>query len=285
MAQRENTREVLRRFGLVPRHRLGQNFLVSPKTVERIISAASIGPEDLVIEVGPGIGTLTRALAVAAGRVVAVEIDQRLLPVLAFTLGAFGNVRIVHADVRKISLQRLAREEGAASFKVVANLPYYLTSVFLRKLLTTESACRLAVLMVQREVAERLLAGPGSRSYGLLTIAVQYYAEVSRVTRVGPEQFWPRPEVHSEVVRLCRRPQPAAEVGEEGFFFRLVRAAFAHRRKALLNSLSQGLGLSKEAVRKVLGAAGVAETARAENLSLGELADLSRAFLEEVRKG
>jgi 16S rRNA (adenine1518-N6/adenine1519-N6)-dimethyltransferase len=258
--------------------------LVSRETVRRIVAAADLGPDDVVVEVGSGLGTLTRALAATAGRVVALEVDAGLLPVLGYTVGALANVRIVLADVRRTSLSGLAREEGATRFKVVANLPYYLTSAFLRQLLTREPGFTLAVLTVQREVAERLLAVPGSKAYGLLTVAVSYFAEVRRIAEVGREKFWPRPEVDSTVVRLVRRSQPPVEVGDEEFFFGLVRAGFGRRRKILLNALEAGLGLPKERVRAVLSEQGFSETCRAEELSLEDYAALSRAFIR-YRKG
>ncbi|MGB9886940.1 MAG: 16S rRNA (adenine(1518)-N(6)/adenine(1519)-N(6))-dimethyltransferase RsmA [Moorellales bacterium] len=272
------TRALVRRFDIRPRHRLGQHFLVSRDTVERIIAAADLRPGELVIEVGAGLGTLTRALATVAERVIALEIDPRFLPVLACTVGDYGNVEVVPADVRRTSLDRLARERGASAFKVVANLPYYLTSVFLRQLLTREQGFTAAVLTVQREVAERLLAAPGTKAYGLLSVAVQYFAEVKRVAEVGREQFWPRPEVASTVVRLVRRSRPPVEVGEEEFFFRLVRSGFGRRRKTLLNALEAGLGLSKERLREVLKAQGLPENCRAEELGLEDWAALSRAL-------
>ncbi|MCR4420343.1 MAG: 16S rRNA (adenine(1518)-N(6)/adenine(1519)-N(6))-dimethyltransferase RsmA [Clostridia bacterium] len=278
------TRAVVRRFNLRPRPRRGQHFLVSRETVRRIVAAADLGPDDVVVEVGSGLGTLTRALAATAGRVVALEVDAGLLPVLGYTVGALANVRIVLADVRRTSLSGLAREEGATRFKVVANLPYYLTSAFLRQLLTREPGFTLAVLTVQREVAERLLAVPGSKAYGLLTVAVSYFAEVRRIAEVGREKFWPRPEVDSTVVRLVRRSQPPVEVGDEEFFFGLVRAGFGRRRKILLNALEAGLGLPKERVRAVLSEQGFSETCRAEELSLEDYAALSRAFIR-YRKG
>lgn len=272
------TRAVLARFGFRPRHELGQNFLINPGIVDRMVAAAEIAPEEVVVEVGPGIGTLTRALAAAARQVLAVEVDARLLPILAFTLGAFGNVRVIQADVRRLSLGKLVQEGGASSFKLVANLPYYLTSAFLRQLLTGEPGCQLAVLTVQREVAQRLLASPGSKDYGVLTVAVAYFAEVKVVAQVGREGFWPRPEVASTVVRLVRRREPPVEVGDQALFFRVLRAAFAQRRKTLLNSLVGGLGWPKELVHKVLVDEGIAPARRAEDLSLAEFAALSRAL-------
>ena len=209
------TRAVLQRFGLEPHHRWGQNFLVNGGVVRRIVAAAELHPREVVLEVGPGVGTLTRALAAAAGEVVAVEVDAGLLPVLSYTLGAFSNVRVVRADVRRVSLEDLAREAGALSFKIVANLPYYLTSFFLQQLLAKETSCQLGVLMVQREVAARLLASPGSKDYGMLTVALQYYAEARVVTQVGVDSFWPRPTVTSTVLKLVRRREPGVKVDDE----------------------------------------------------------------------
>lgn len=284
LASRKTTQRVLRRFGLRPRHRLGQNFLVNGRVVERMVAAAELGPEEVVVEVGPGIGTLTRVLATRVRQVVAVEVDAQLVRVLAYTLGALANVRLVQADVRYLSLDGLAREAGISSFKVVASLPYYLTSLFLRRLLTGERGFSLGVLMVQREVARRLLALPGSKDYGVLTVAVQYHAEVTPVIHVGPADFWPRPQVASTVLRLRRRHRPPVEVGEEDFFFRLIRAAFSQRRKALANALAEGLGEPKERVRAVLGEEGFGAKLRAEELSLADFAALSRRFLGQ-RKG
>lgn len=277
------TRQVLGRFGFRPHRRLGQNFLVNAGVVARIVSAAEISPEEVVVEVGPGIGTLTRALAAVARQVLAIETDVRLLPILAYTLGAFKNVRVVQADVRRVHLGEVVQQTGTSSFKVVANLPYYLTSVFLRQLLASEQGCQLAVLMVQREVAQRLLSSPGSKDYGVLTVVVKYFAEVSVVVQVGPENFWPRPEVASTVVRLVRRREPPVEVGNEELFFRVVRAAFAQRRKMLLNSLVGGLGWPKDLVHKVLLEEGIAPERRADDLSLAEFAALSRAFWRRRR--
>lgn len=278
----EATRAVIARFKLKAQHRLGQNFLVSSSIVQNIVASADISPDEVVLEVGPGIGTLTQGLASRARSVLAVEVDRNLLPVLQFTLSNCPNVRVIHADIRKVSLDNMALEAGVDTLKVVANLPYYLTSYFIHQLV--ESRCfRVAVLMVQREVAQRLTARPGGKDYGILSVAAQYHSEISRVAQAGPQHFWPRPQVSSTVLRLVRRPHPPVEVGDEQFFFKLIRAAFGQRRKMLVNSLEAGLELPREIVREVMAGEGIRETKRAEELSLKEFAALGRAFLGRER--
>lgn len=265
--------ELIRRYDLDPKKSLGQNFLVDESHLARIAAAADLTPQDTVLEVGPGLGVLTRYLAAQAGRVVAVELDDRLIPILVERFADRPNVRFVHADILEVDAAALVE---TTAYKVVANLPYYITSAVLRHLLEAPQPPTLAVVMVQREVAQRMVAAPGDMS--LLAVGVQFYARPKIVQKVPAGAFYPRPKVDSAVVRLEVRPEPAAPDVDRGQFFEVVRAGFGQKRKQLLNSLSSGLGLDKERIRAYMEEAGIDPRRRAETLSLDEWAALTRAI-------
>lgn len=282
--------ELIRRYDLDPKKSLGQNFLVDETHLARIADAADLTPDDTVLEVGPGLGVLTRHLAERAGRVIAVELDDRLIPILQARFADQPHVSFVHADILKVNPAELiaqATDDGPQtatvhnsqfairpSYKVVANLPYYITSAVLRHLLEATQPPVLAVVMVQREVAQRIVAKPGDMS--LLAVGVQFYAEPKIVNKVPAGAFYPRPKVDSAVLRLDVRPQPAVADVDPVHFFEVVRAGFGQKRKQLLNSLSSGLGTPKEMIATCLETAEIDPRRRAETLSLAEWAKLSR---------
>jgi len=257
-------RHLLRQYGLRPKKSLGQNFLVDEGALRRIVAAAELTESDTVLEIGPGLGALTRHLAAAAGRVVAVELDGRMIPILKDRLAAFANLRLVQGDV--LSLDPAALIDGP--YKVVANLPYYITAAILRHLLEATPRPQLMVLTVQREVAQRLTAQPGQMS--LLAVSVQYYGRVRQIARLKAGSFYPRPEVDSAVVRVDVYPEPPVSVPDERFFFRVVKAGFGQKRKQLRNSLRAGLAAPAIEVEAALEAAGIDRRRRAETLSVEE---------------
>ncbi len=270
-------REILQRHKLIPNKRLGQNFLIDKNILDKIIAAVEIKPEDTILEVGPGLGVLTGPLAALAGQVVAVEVDQGLIPPLRENLRAYPNVKIVRGDILKISWAGLV-EDINAPLKVVANLPYYITSAVIMSLLTGPLALERLVLMVQREVAQRLIAAPGTRDYGILTAAVGYYTVPEIIAPVPRTVFYPRPAVDSAVVRLKVREYPPVEVGDEELFFRLIRGAFGQRRKTLLNSLQGEFRgeYNREEIAHFLQTAQIEGNRRGETLNLEEFARLAR---------
>jgi 16S rRNA (adenine1518-N6/adenine1519-N6)-dimethyltransferase len=266
---------LLRDHNLHPRKRLGQNFLTDPVALERILAAADLSPDDVVIEVGAGLGTLTRPLAERAGLILAIELDDRLVEILRKQLADLPNVQIVHGDVLKISGLGLSN----LGYKVVANLPYYITSTVLRRFLSQEPRPQLMAVTVQREVAERIVAKPGAMS--LLAVSVQFYSQPQIVARIPAGAFYPQPKVGSAVLRIEVSEQPTVLLSEgidESVFFRVARAGFKQRRKMLRNSLSAGLALSPPRVEEVLAQAGVDPRRRAETLSLQEWADVAGAL-------
>ncbi|MCE7939513.1 MAG: 16S rRNA (adenine(1518)-N(6)/adenine(1519)-N(6))-dimethyltransferase RsmA, partial [Chloroflexi bacterium CFX6] len=275
----DNPRDLLRRYGLRPRKGLGQHFLVDPSHLARIVDAAELAPTDAVLEIGPGLGVLTAALARAAGRVVAVEIDPGMRAVLADVLAGLPNVAIVPADILAVEpadvLGLGADAVGRCpGYKVVANLPYHITSAVLRHVLEARVVPERAVVMVQKEVADRILAGPGDMS--ILAVAVQLYARPSRVSVVPAGAFYPPPKVDSAVLRLDVYPSPPVDVGDVDVFFRVVRAGFGQKRKQLRNSLAGGLGLPAEVAGALLRQAGIDPSRRAETLTLEAWAALAR---------
>ncbi|MCL6516623.1 16S rRNA (adenine(1518)-N(6)/adenine(1519)-N(6))-dimethyltransferase RsmA [Alicyclobacillus sp.] len=258
---------------------LGQNFLIDERVLARIVEASEAGPDDGALEIGPGAGVVTQRLAPRVKRLVAVEKDERLRPVLAQTLAGLDNVDIRFADVLEVDLAGLwSAFSGCARVTVVANLPYYVTTPILFHVLESRVRFDTMVIMVQREVADRLAAAPGSKTYGALTLAVRYWAEVETVCRVGPGAFLPPPEVESTVVRLRRRATPAVDVVDERTLFGVIRAAFATRRKTLLNALTTQLPLERAACLTALTEAGIAPQRRGETLSLEEFARLADAI-------
>lgn len=277
IASREVTLHILKAFGLRMSKKFGQNFLIDARIVQGIVEAAEIEPGDRVLEIGPGIGTLTQGLAEAGADVTAVELDKKLPAVLKETLKAYDNVRIVPGDILKVNIPEIM---GEAPFKVAANLPYYITTPILMTLLERRLPITHMVTMVQKEVAERMTAKPGSRIYGALSVAVQYYTEPEIVLDVPPRSFIPAPEVMSVVVSCRVRKEPAVAVQDEKLFFRVVKAAFGQRRKTLMNALKGG-GFSKEAVRDALEQSGIDPTRRGETLTLEEFGRLADAFAAE----
>mgnify|MGYP000959535959 FL=1 len=270
------TRHILSAFHLRASKRLGQNFLVDRSVVQGIVDAAELSHEDIVLEIGPGIGTLTQGLAETGARVVAVELDKKLPAVLVETLKGYDNVTIVPGDILKLNIPETLGLCAGERFKVVANLPYYITTPILMTLLEQRLPIERLVTMVQKEVAIRMTARPGSKDYGALSIAVQYFTVPRMVMDVPPRSFLPAPEVTSAVIACHVQEVPTVRPQDEKLFFRLVRAAFGQRRKTLLNSLT-GAGLSKEMSRAGLAAAGIAENMRGEQLSLANFARLSDA--------
>ena len=263
-------REVLRRHGLRPRKGLGQTFLVDRRALQRIVEAAELEPTDAVLEVGPGIGQLTRLLAARAGRVIAVELDPRMVAALRDELAGCRNVEVVQGDILALDPGALV---GRGAYKVVANLPYYITSAAIRHLLEAQPPPSLLVLTVQREVAERITAAPGDMS--LLSVSVQFYGRPRRVARIPAGAFYPPPKVESAVVRIDVYPEPPIRVDDVRHFFDVVRAGFSQRRKQLRNALAAGLGLPAEQVAATLRQAGIDPRRRAETLSLEEWSAIS----------
>ncbi len=274
----QNTIEVLQKYNFQFHKRLGQNFLIDPHVLEKIIRTAGITPEDTVLEIGPGIGTLTQCLSEAAARVIGVEVDKNLIPILADTLEGYDNVRIIHADILKLDLQKLAEEEnGGRPMKVVANLPYNITTPVIMRLLQDGAPVLSMTVMVQEEVADRMQAHPGTKEYGALSLAVQYYASPYVAAYVPPNSFLPRPKVGSAVIRLTRHDAPPVQVTDEKLMFRLIRASFNQRRKTLVNGLvnAENLSFTKEEILGALKALGKDEHVRGETFSLQDFADLS----------
>jgi len=282
----QEVRALLREYGLHPIKGLGQNFLVDRRVLCRIVEAAELEPTDVVLEVGPGLGTLTCALAERADHVIAVELDERLVEILSHTLADYPNVEIVHGDILELDLANLVGYKmqdarckalsAPCTYKVVANLPYYITSAILRHLLEAEAKPQLMVVTVQREVAQRLVAGPGQMS--LLAVSVQFYGEPQIVARVPARAFYPSPQVSSAVVRIDVRESPPFEVEDVDRFFAVVRAGFSQRRKQLRNSLSQGLRMPVEEAVEALRRCGIDERRRAQSLSVEEWGRLYREF-------
>ena len=279
----KNTIEILQKYKFVFQKKFGQNFLIDEHVLEKIISAAGIGPDDFVVELGPGIGTMTQYLAHAARGVAAVEIDKALIPILQDTLSAYDNVTVINEDVLKVDLKELAEKmnEGRP-VKVVANLPYYITTPIIMGLFESHVPVESITVMVQKEVAERMQAGPGTKDYGALSLAVQYYAEPYIVANVPPNCFMPRPNVGSAVIRLQVHENPDVKVQDESLMFRIIRASFNQRRKTLQNSISHDpqLGISKEVVAKILEELGLSATIRGEALSLQQFAAFSDLALK-----
>lgn len=279
------TRAVLERFGIRARKKYGQNFLTDGNIVRGIVDAAEISSEDCVLEIGPGIGTVTQALSGAVAHVVCVEIDENLRPVLALTLEDCGNVDVIWQDILRTDLRGLADQyNGGRPMKVVANLPYYVTTPILLYLLEEKGCFESITVMVQKEVADRICAGPGSREYGALSLAVQYYSEPRVVLKVPPACFLPRPAVESAVLHLKAFSEPPVQADEKQLFA-LIRASFNQRRKTLANGLSHGFSLdgkrlTREEVEKALAVMGLPADIRGEKLSLEEFARLSRLLLD-----
>ena len=274
----QNTIEILQKYNFTFQKKFGQNFLIDTHVLDKIIRAAEITKEDMVLEIGPGIGTMTQYLAEAAGKVVAVEIDKNLIPILSDTLSAYENVTIINEDVLKLDIQKLANEENQRRpIKVVANLPYYITTPIVMGLFENHVPVESITVMVQKEVADRMQTGPGNKDYGALSLAVQYYAEPYIVANVPPNCFMPRPKVGSAVIRLTCHEQPPVEVKDERLMFDIIRASFNQRRKTLANGLnnSDKLSFSKEEITEAIESLGKGSSVRGEALTLEEFAGLS----------
>ncbi len=278
----KETIAILNKYGFNFQKKFGQNFLIDTHVLEKIIRAADITKDDCVLEIGPGIGTMTQYLCENAGKVIAVEIDKNLIPILTEdTLAAYDNVKVINSDVLKLDLKKLAEEEnGGRPIKVVANLPYYITTPIIMGLFEAGVPLASITVMVQKEVADRMQAGPGSKDYGALSLAVQYYAEPYIAANVPPNCFMPRPNVGSAVIRLTLHDKPPVEVSDEKLLFKLIRASFAQRRKTLVNGLTNSpeLSFSKEEVTKALEECGYSPTIRGEALTLHEFAKLANVF-------
>ena len=273
-----NTIAVLQKYNFNFQKKFGQNFLIDTHVLEKIIAEAGITKEDCVVEIGPGIGTMTQYLAESAGHVVAVEIDRALIPILQDTLSPYDNVEVINEDILKVDLRKLVEERnGGRPVKVVANLPYYITTPIVMGLLESGVPLHSITIMVQKEVAERMQAGPGTKDYGALSLAVQYYAQAEVVANVPPNCFIPRPNVGSAVIRLTRYEKPQVEVRDEKLMFAIIRASFNQRRKMLANGLGNAPGLSvqKDEVRSALRAMGLSENIRGEAMTLAQFAQLS----------
>jgi 16S rRNA (adenine1518-N6/adenine1519-N6)-dimethyltransferase len=274
----KSTANIINKYGFSFQKRFGQNFLIDEHVLDKIVDAALIGKGDGVIEIGPGIGTMTQRLCEAASKVVAIEIDKELIPILSETMSEYDNVKIINADVMKTDLDKLIRDEfSGMSVKVVANLPYYITTPIVMSLLENHLPVESITIMVQKEVAQRMQAGPGTKDYGALSLAVQYYADTYIAANVPPNCFMPRPKVGSGVIRLTVRKEAEVEVADEKLMFSLIRAAFNQRRKTLVNAVTNfpGLDYTKEDIEKALAGLGISEKIRGEALSLQQFADLS----------
>ena len=279
----QNTIEVLQKYKFNFQKKFGQNFLIDTHVLDKIILAANITKDDFVLEIGPGIGTMTQYLACAAREVTAVEIDKALIPILEDTLADYDNVSIINDDILKVDIAALAmKKNGGKPIKVVANLPYYITTPIIMGLFENHVPLESITVMVQKEVADRMQVGPGTKDYGALSLAVQYYAEPYIVAHVPPNCFMPRPSVGSAVIRLTRHEKPPVEVQDEKLMFRLIRASFNQRRKTLANGLknSAELDLSKEVIAEAIERLGRGASIRGEALTLHEFAALTNIICE-----
>lgn len=281
----QNTIEILQKYNFNFQKKFGQNFLIDEHVLDKIIRAAEITKDDYVLEIGPGIGTMTQYLACAAREVTAVEIDRALIPILEDTLKEYDNVSIINEDILKVDIAALAKEKnGGRPIKVVANLPYYITTPIIMGLFESHVPLESITVMVQKEVADRMQVGPGTKDYGALSLAVQYYAEPYIVANVPPNCFMPRPAVGSAVIRLTRHQKLPVEVMDEKLMFRLIRASFNQRRKTLANGLKNSgeLNLSKEVITAAIEKLGKGSSVRGEALDLEEFARLTNIIKEEM---
>jgi 16S rRNA (adenine1518-N6/adenine1519-N6)-dimethyltransferase len=278
------TIQTIKKYEFAFQKKFGQNFLIDDHVITKIINAAEITKDDLVLEIGPGIGTMTQYLAESAGKVIAVEIDKNLIPILGETLAEYDNVTIINEDILKLDINRLVEEENDGKpIKVVANLPYYITTPIIMGLFESHVPLQSITVMVQKEVADRMQVGPGSKDYGALSLAVQYYAKPYIAANVPPNCFIPRPGVGSAVIRLTRYEEPPVMVKDESLMFKLIRASFNQRRKTLQNGIANSpeLPYSKAQVEKTLEKMGLAANVRGESLTLAEFAKLSDTISEE----
>lgn len=277
----KNTIEIIQKYEFAFQKKFGQNFLIDTHVLDKIISAAGVTKEDMVLEIGPGIGTMTQYLAESARQVIAVEIDTNLIPILGETLKEYDNVKIINEDILKVDIKALAEEyNNGRPIKVVANLPYYITTPIIMGLFESGVPIDNITVMVQKEVADRMQVGPGSKDYGALSLAVQYYAEPYIVANVPPNCFIPRPNVGSAVIRLTRHQQPPVQVNDPSLMFKLIRASFNQRRKTLQNGLNNSpeIHFSKEEIIAAIESLGVPATVRGEALTLEQFAQLANWF-------
>lgn len=282
----QNTIAVLNKYRFVFQKKYGQNFLIDTHVLDKIIRAAQIGADDFVVEIGPGIGTMTQYLAAAARQVTAIEIDKALIPILEETLEGYDNVTILNEDVLKVDIRSLVEEQNNGEpIKVVANLPYYITTPIIMGLFESDVPLESVTVMVQKEVADRMKTGPGSKDYGALSLAVQYYARPELIANVPPNCFMPRPGVGSAVIKLTRHEKPPVQVADEAFLFQVIRATFNQRRKTLVNSLNNALDIAvpKEAAAKVLEEMGLSPSIRGEALTLEQFAELGNRLWERLQ--
>ena len=279
----KKTIEVIQKYQFAFQKRFGQNFLIDAHVLEKIVSAAGITKDDCVLEIGPGIGTMTQYLAESAGQVIAVEIDTNLLPILADTLKDYSNVKVINQDILKVDINELVKEyNNGRPIKVVANLPYYITTPIIMGLFESNVPIDNITVMVQKEVAARMQVGPGFKDYGALSLAVQYYASPYIVANVPPNCFIPRPNVGSAVIRLTRYQEPPVQVKDPKLMFKLIRASFNQRRKTLQNGLNNSpeISFSKEEITKAIESLGVSPSVRGEALSLEQFAQLANYFVQ-----
>lgn len=279
----QNTIEVLQKYRFNFQKKFGQNFLIDTHVLDKIIDASGVTEDDFVLEIGPGIGTMTQYLCERAREVVAVEIDKNLIPILSDTLKNYSNVTVINEDILKLDICKLAEEKNQGKpIKVVANLPYYITTPIIMGLFESHVPIDSITIMVQKEVAERMQEKPGSKEYGALSLAVQYYAKPEIVANVPPNCFMPRPNVGSAVIRLTRHTEPKIVVKDEKFMFKLIRASFNQRRKTLQNGINNSaeLSISKDAVVEALRKMGLSESIRGEALTLAQFAELSDLLCE-----
>ena len=283
-----NTIAVLNRYGFSFQKKFGQNFLIDENVVEKIVRDAGVTKDDFVLEIGPGIGTMTQILCENAREVVAVEIDDKLIPILTEdTLSWYDNVTVIHEDILKLDIVKLANERnGGKPIKVVANLPYYITTPIIMGLFESHVPLDSITIMVQKEVADRMQVGPGTKDYGALSLAVQYYAKPQIILNVPASCFMPRPNVDSAVIQLTRYEKPPVEVKDEHLMFRLIRASFNQRRKTMTNSVgnSPELSVSKEQMAAALEKCGLSATVRGEALTLAQFAELANVLSEDTGK-
>ena len=279
----QKTIEMIKKYEFAFQKKFGQNFLIDAHVLEKIIAAAKITKEDFVLEIGPGIGTMTQYLAEHAGKVVAVEIDRALIPILRETLSEYANVTVIHEDILKLDIGKLALEEnGGKPIKVVANLPYYITTPIIMGLFESHVPLESITVMVQKEVAQRMQALPGTKDYGALSLAVQYYAEPYLAANVPPNCFMPRPNVGSAVIRLTSYEHPRVSVKDEALMFRIIRASFNQRRKTLQNGLNNSpeITASKERIAEAIASLGLPASVRGETLTLEQFAALADVLAE-----
>ncbi len=273
-----NTIEILQKYHFNFQKKFGQNFLIDTHVLDKIITSAQVGKDDCILEIGPGIGTMTQYLAENAGEVVAVEIDKALIPILEDTLSEYDNVTVINEDILKLDINKIVEEKNNGQpIKVVANLPYYITTPIIMGLFESHVPLKSITIMVQKEVADRMQVGPGTKDYGALSLAVQYYAKPEIVANVPPNCFMPRPNVGSAVIKLTRYDKPPVEVEDEKYMFSLIRASFNQRRKTLINGLlnAGNSGVTKEDILAVLEEMQLTATVRGEALTLEQFAELS----------